>query len=379
MEPCDRQSRGIVSWTVWIKFVSHPSGTTQRVLHVVDRTEGGVPVAAATYIRNSPSSVEHHVLAPFTNGHPPEVWVDVPATLHDLGSGVTSRIMKVARTAHRVQATVVHAHSSFAGAYARVAPIGRHARLVYTPHCFSFTRTDGGATSRLLYRGIESLLASRTDLLAACSPGEMAIAQGFRLLRGRASLIPNVASIDSADPLQDMTSIKQQVRVGMLGRVSPQKDPRKFLGILDAMRSRGIGVDAYWIGDGDEQRADLGAANVQVTGWLAADDVLLTLRSLDVYIHSAAWEGFPIAVLDAHAAGLPILVRPIPAFGKLPEELTTNNVGLDALSDALSSPTAFSTWRRANREAWNDLLERNSPAHQRAALAEAWGVPCELV
>ncbi|MFX7785070.1 glycosyltransferase, partial [Acinetobacter baumannii] len=70
-----------------------------------------------------------------------------------------------------------------------------------------------------------------------------------------------------------------------------------------------VTVAATWIGDGPSS-----APRVRVPGWAARDDVRAELAELDVYFHTAAWEGFPIAILDAAAMGLPILARRIPAL-----------------------------------------------------------------
>lgn len=344
---------------------------TQRVLHVVDRTGGGVPVAAATYIANSPKGVEHHVLTPFVDGAAPALWRDSAATLHDLGDGVLTRISRVRATAKAIDATVVHAHSSFSGVYARVAPVGRDVRIVYTPHCYSFARKDISAPAERAYRAIEWLLAHRTDTLAACSPGEQSLAQQLGGLRGRTVVVPNVASIDTPPSPLAVRPTRNALRVGMLGRVSAQKDPAEFVRLVDELRARGIAVEPVWIGDGDDTTA-LTAAGVEVTGWKSSAEVAHELTTLDLYLHSAAWEGFPIAVLDAHASGVPMLVRPIEAFGPLPAAVTTESAGLDALAAAVREGDDFLAWAESNVATWRELLAHNTPTDQRDALRRAW-------
>ncbi|RKW70056.1 glycosyltransferase family 4 protein [Galactobacter caseinivorans] len=67
------------------------------------------------------------------------------------------------------------------------------------------------------------------------------------------------------------------------------------------------------IGDGD-QRDELTSAGVTVTGWLTPAEVETVLRGCSVYLHSASYEGFPLSVLDAAGAGLPIVVRDLACF-----------------------------------------------------------------
>lgn len=349
----------------------NPPERPVRVLHIVDRVTGGVPVAVRTYISNSSDRFEHHVLSPYgENGEPAPVWSGLGAEQHDLGHGSLSRMRAVRALTRSMRPDTVHMHSSFAGAYGRIASAGR-ARLVYTPHCYSFVRTDISKSQRSLYRALEWALGWRTHLVAACGPGEASIALGMRSNRGRVRVVPNVASVSNPGrPIRADSRLTAPIRVGMLGRLSPQKDPREFVRIVRRLRSDGVDVQPLWIGDGEWQRDELDDAEITVTGWLEGEALATQLESLDVYIHSAAWEGFPIAVLDAHASGLPILVRQIPAFAGVDTAQTTG-LGLDVL--AASTEEGFEGWRDRNRSLWARCLSENTPAAQSAALTNVWG------
>ncbi|GAA2002660.1 glycosyltransferase [Microbacterium ulmi] len=343
------------------------------MLHVVDRTTGGVPVAVRAYIANSPAGFEHHILSPLGgDGLAASVWTGTDAHHHDLGQGAVRRIRAVRRAVRAVSPGVVHAHSSFGGAYARLAFLRRRVVVVHTPHCYSFNRTDTRTSVRRLYRAAEWALGWRTDVVAACSASEAQLASAMRSIRGRVLVLPNVASL-AAPPTEPSTPIDRPLRVGMLGRVSRQKDPEEFLRIVGRLRAAGVDVDPMWIGDSETGSSKaLSSGGVSMTGWITGQDLVDALSSLDVYIHSAAWEGFPIAVLDAHQLGLPILVRPITAFGRLDPRQTTSADGLTALADAVSSEPEFTAWRAGNRATWSEYLRSNTPAEQQRALSLAW-------
>lgn len=56
-----------------------------------------------------------------------------------------------------------------------------------------------------------------------------------------------------------------------------------------------------------KQVHDLGvASSVQFLGW--RDDVPEILAAADYYVHSARWEGYPLAVMEATAASLPVIM-----------------------------------------------------------------------
>ncbi|WP_058625089.1 glycosyltransferase [Microbacterium testaceum] len=343
---------------------------TPRILHLVDRVTGGVPVAVRTYVANSPAGVEHVIAAPFAEGQPAPVWAGTTATLvaWDTTSALSAmrdlRRILLARQYH-----VVHAHSSFPGVYARLLNTARRTRLVYTPHCFAFLRADVARPVRGIYRFIEKVLRGRATIVAACGPGERAEALRIGVPPDRVLVVPNVASV-SAGPSDSRgpRAPGAPVRVGMLGRDAPQKDPAFFRARVAELRAAlPVPVEAWWIGDG----SDVDPA-VHVTGWLTPVEVAARLRALDLYLHTAAWEGFPIAILDAHAMGLPVLARAIPALPGLPPELTIAG-GRGRFLDAVRAG-ALATWSVENHAAWAAYLGARTPGAQREALARAWDV-----
>ena len=103
------------------------------------------------------------------------------------------------------------------------------------------------------------------------------------------------------------------LRIAGNGRLGPQKDARFFAEAVSSARSDGIDVDAVWIGGGDDEIArHLLDSGVDVTGWCSREQALKILATCDVYFHTAQWEGFPISILEATTAGLPVIARAQP-------------------------------------------------------------------
>lgn len=341
----------------------------KRVLHVVDRAGGGVPVAARTYITNTSDNFEHHVIVPFQDSSPPPVWADVDACFHDLGSGQVHRWRAIRSVVRRHDIDVVHAHSSFSGVYARTALSKRRVRLVYTPHCYAFERQDISRISRMFFHLAETMLAWNTTVVAACSPGEVLVASSMRGLRGNSILVPNVASVAAAPSHAPAAALQ---RVGMVGRVSKQKGVDHFIDAMRAIRTVIPDARGVWIGGGDEKMTRrLIECGIEVTGWVSAAAVAAALDGLDLYVHSAAWEGFPISLLDAHQRGLPIVVRPINAFPDVPREFTTAVLG-DNPDQFPRSSEELLDWQQRNRDFWNEYLIENISPKQRHSLSQAW-------
>ncbi|WP_082405898.1 glycosyltransferase [Microbacterium sp. No. 7] len=346
------------------------------VLHIVDRSSGGVPVAAATYIANSPPGVRHAVCVPLRAGEPPAAFdASDDVEFFDLGSTSPVRYWRRVRAlARTLRPSIVHAHSSVPGVVTRVSLSSRRVPIIYSPHGFAFERTTSSTMSRFAVRAIETLLGLNTTLIAACGRGELSVARRVgRFARG-VDWVPNTASIDNfAGRYSSGFDDGAAVRVSMLGRVSPQKDPAYFRTTIDRMRRYGVAVEATWIGGSEAPDEPLPAAlsGIVVSGWLARNDVAKALAATDLYVHSAAWEGFPIAVLDAHSAGCAILVRNISAFEGIDPLLTVEG-GLDLFLEAVGGG-AYLQWAQDNRSRWDEYVREQDVDHQRAALTRIWG------
>ncbi len=98
-----------------------------------------------------------------------------------------------------------------------------------------------------------------------------------------------------------------------VGRMTPQKRPLLFLEIAGRIAGAVPNVKFFWIGDGplaaewDAKAAALGLSpHAQRLGW--RDDVAALLGSGDLLLHTAEYEGLPLAILEAMAAGLPCAV-----------------------------------------------------------------------
>ncbi|EVU15104.1 glycosyl transferases group 1 family protein, partial [Vibrio parahaemolyticus V-223/04] len=73
-------------------------------------------------------------------------------------------------------------------------------------------------------------------------------------------------------------------------------------------------LDITWIGGGDKELEQaLRAEGVQVTGMLPRDEVVKKLQASDLYLHTAAWEGMPLTILEAAKLHLPMVIRSIGA------------------------------------------------------------------
>lgn len=113
-------------------------------------------------------------------------------------------------------------------------------------------------------------------------------------------------------------------RVLFLARLWPEKGVEELLQATAALLPRYPLLQLVMAGDGDlagvERRAQaLGlAGHVQLTGWLAGERKSQELRSAAVFALPSWFEGMPVGVLEAMAAGVPVVASEV---GGIPEAL----------------------------------------------------------
>lgn len=132
--------------------------------------------------------------------------------------------------------------------------------------------------------------------------------------------IPNGVPIPPALPASERIRLRGELGLGTgdlailaVGRMTEQKRPLLFLEVAAQILGRIPEARFFWIGDGplaadwDGRAAALGIASwVRRLGW--REDVAALLGSGDLLLHTAEYEGLPLAILEGMAAGLPCAV-----------------------------------------------------------------------
>jgi glycosyltransferase involved in cell wall biosynthesis len=232
-------------------------------------------------------------------------FVDVPM-LREISLGEDLQgITRIWREIRTIEPHVVHLHSSKAGALGRIACLPLRTKVVYQPHGIAYLRRDISEPSRLAYRSIERALALLASTVVACSESEHAALRGV-VSPSRCAVVTNGVDL-SAVPRANVRA--DRVRIGTCGRISAQKSPRFFAEVVRALRDV---AEFVWIGDGDaDGKEELLRAGARVTGWRTRVEALHELSLLQIYIQTSAWEGMPISVIEAMAAGLPVVATDI--------------------------------------------------------------------
>lgn len=221
---------------------------------------------------------------------------------------------KIRAFIRRYRPTIIHCHSSKAGALGRVAALaaGTGAKVVYSPHALAHRMSRA-------YLAIERGLIPLTTRFCAVSASERReiAANGLAPLE-RIAVVSPAIRIGHSEPEASPAArarlsiaLEAEVVIG-IGRLVAQKDPLHFLEILAPLMTRRPRLRAYWVGEG-ELRARMEAminalgctGRITITGW--STDVKTYLSAADLVLSTARYESFGYAAAEALAMERPVV------------------------------------------------------------------------
>jgi L-malate glycosyltransferase len=238
-----------------------------------------------------------------------------------------SLALGVARAARAHGATVIHAHHYSPFVYSALARVVRPGvKVIFTEHG---RLSDAGPSSRR--RQANQVLRHLPSSVFAVSEDVKAhlVAEGFGA--DRVSVIYNGIDVGPvpdpetrADVRRELGVSDEDLVIGTIARLDPVKDLRTLLSAVAELRSSGAPVRLVVIGDGDEratleaQAGHLGIPDrIHFLGH--REDARRWLAGCDVYANSSISEGVSLTILEAMAAGLPVVATRV---GGTPEVVT---------------------------------------------------------
>lgn len=368
-----------------------PAAAKPVVLHVVEAFATGILQSIAHICNGLQDDIDFVIL----HGARPETPADFPS-FYPLGTrfvrwDVAQTLSPVANRrsfrqlralAAEINPVAIHAHSSTAGAMARLAFPGRASRVFYSPRCFAYLRQDISPWLKAVYIGLEWCLGRLpSPTLTACGYDEF---RHMRRIARRSVCIPN--GVEPAAISATANGIKKSAEFTVVdsGRIFPQKNFGMFVDVAARFRDRGIRF--LWIGE-----ATLGGAletalegrtmpdNIHITGWLPPDETLRTMATADVFLHTALWEGMSRTCLEAAALGLPLLLMPadgarelVPEDGKTGYQCRSIDAFTAALEKLLADRTLGLRMGAAARALVEDKEATVSELTLRPLNARAW-------
>lgn len=104
-----------------------------------------------------------------------------------------------------------------------------------------------------------------------------------------------------------------EVTVLFFGRLVLEKGVGNFISVMDRLRRQDLPVRALVIGEGPARRDFDSLGNALLMGHLEGENLARAVASADILYHPSATEAFGNVVLEAMAAGLPIVAADAPS------------------------------------------------------------------
>lgn len=255
------------------------------------------------------------------------------------------------------QPNIVHLHSSKAGVLgALVSRLWGVERIVFTAHGWAFNEHRP-----LWWRGMIWCASWVTALLShaiitvshydrTCMHMPFVTHKTRTIYPGIRQPIPlleRTAARESLYP-QGYEAHKRAVWVGMIAELTPNKNITLAIdAVADYAQQNASSICLTVIGDGElrtELTRYIHKKNVadQVTLVGHKSDAAHYLAAFDVFLLTSNKEGFPYVLLEAGAAGIPIIARDV---GGVPELIKESRTGLLVASDATSVSSAITRYR----------------------------------
>ena len=303
-----------------------------RVLRLIARLNVGGPAIHATLLteRLNPARFtttlvtgteekgEANYLELYGRTMPVQVVPDLGREIRPLNDLRTVwRLMQIIR---RERPHIVHTHTAKAGALGRAAAILCGVPVVVHTFHGHVLRGYFSPAKTAVYRGIERVLATRTDRLLTVTArvGQELKALGvgrpeqYRTLPLGFDLAPLLVAERRRGELRAELQVGDAPLIGIVARLVPIKAHEVFLAMAARVHQVYPAAQFLIVGDGElraplEQRVqELGLTGaVRFLGWRADIDTLYA--DIDVVVLTSRNEGSPVALIEAMAAGVPVV------------------------------------------------------------------------
>jgi glycosyltransferase involved in cell wall biosynthesis len=247
---------------------------------------------------------------------------------------------ELVRLFRREQPEIVHASSSKAGVLARLAAVAAGVPIrIFTVHGWAFAAYSGLPST--IYRAADRVASGLTTMTICVSEHERAMGLRAGTCRSdRTVVIPNAVDVAAAPRARHE---RRPPRLITVGRLKAPKDFPTLVRAVGALPPAAFD-ELLVVGDGPDRGPLAGEVSslgldgrIRLLGERA--DVPALLADADVFVLSSRSEGLPVSVIEAMAAGLPVVAS---AVGGLHELVVDGETGLlvrpgdpEALADAL--------------------------------------------
>ena len=300
-----------------------------RVLHVAEAA-GGVERYLQTLFKYSDKEQVENILVCSQNYDYKKIKsladrVIVLKMAHQINPSSDIKVEKaLRRIIKQLKPDIVYAHSSKAGALARIADLGLKNKVIYNPHGWAFNMQQS-AKKKEMYKWVEKISAHFCDKIVCISDAEKESALREKICKpSKLQVIYNGIDLEAIKNTIPKTKAELNIPedafvVGMVGRLSKQKAPDVFVKAAKLIKDKIPNAYFLMVGDGELRdqveslinQYDLGSSFL-ITGWV--DTPTAYMKIMDVGMLLSRWEGFGLVLPEYMACGVPIVATNVDAI-----------------------------------------------------------------
>ena len=300
-----------------------------RVLHVAEAA-GGVERYLQTLFKYSDKEQIENILVCSQNYDYKKMKsladrVIVLKMAHQINHSSDIKVEKaLRRIIKQLKPDIVYAHSSKAGALARIADLELKNKVIYNPHGWAFNMQQS-AKKKEMYKWVEKISAHFCDKIVCISDAEKESALREKICKpSKLQVIYN--GIDLEEIKNTISKKRAELNipedafvVGMVGRLSKQKAPDVFVKAAKLIKDKIPNAYFLMVGDGelrDQVEEMIHKFNLDssflITGWV--DNPTAYMKVMNVGCLLSRWEGFGLVLPEYMACGVPIVATDVDAI-----------------------------------------------------------------
>jgi glycosyltransferase involved in cell wall biosynthesis len=252
-------------------------------------------------------------------------------SIHPIRDYIAYRKLRLAL--RRFKPQIVHTHTAKAGLLGRLAASAEHIPvIIHTYHGLMFSGYYSKSISQWVVRAEQWLSKKTTRLIALSQTQKLQITGQYRVCPPeKVAVVPLGIDISAftADRAAKRASFRSkyflaagEIAVGIVGRIVPVKNHGVFLRVAEEVLKSQPGVRFFIIGDGPLRRKlqaecvernidftyfpeEPRKATLTFTSWITEVD--WAMAGLDIVTLTSFNEGTPVSLMEAQAAGKPVI------------------------------------------------------------------------
>ncbi len=229
-------------------------------------------------------------------------------------------------------------------------------QLIYVEHQANHLKTR----KELLWSALAQRRADKVVCLTQSYQDDLKRKLRFLFKPKKNYIIPTGIDLSLYVTQRDYSSVG---KIGMVARINSFRDHDTFLQAFTSIHSQD--VELHVAGDGpllNDLRAKFNHPRIFFHGLLSSKEIIAFLKDLDIYVHASLGETSSLALMQAQAAGLPIIASDVAGINNFLTDKTAILIppkNAEALKSALDLLISDQSLRTKLSTASNDYANKH--------------------